>query len=142
PYGPRNPDPITHSPGSHPIETGVGAAIGGAASGMAVGALTSGPVGAVIGAIAGGAIAGGYAGKGVGELIDPTTEDNWIREYYDSDTSAAKSGRTREDYRPAYRYGLASRDLYTGRSFDAAESGMRTGWDMALGASRLIWDVT
>src|SRR5262249_13549764 len=80
PYGPRNPDPLTDAPGSHPIETGIGAAIGGAASGLAVGTLTSGPVGAVVGAIVGGAAAGGLAGKGIGELIDPTTEDNWIRE--------------------------------------------------------------
>ena len=41
PYGPRNPDPITNAPGSHPIETGIGAAIGGAASGLAVGTLTA-----------------------------------------------------------------------------------------------------
>ncbi|MBX9580400.1 MAG: hypothetical protein K2X87_08840, partial [Gemmataceae bacterium] len=75
PYGSRNPDPLTDQPGSHPIETGVGAVIGGAASGLAVGTLTGGPVGAVIGAIVGGAAAGGLAGKGVGELIDPTTED-------------------------------------------------------------------
>src|SRR5581483_11714781 len=47
PYGPRNPDPVTDAPGSHPIETGIGAAIGGAASGLAVGTLTAGPIGAV-----------------------------------------------------------------------------------------------
>ena len=82
PHGPRNPDPITDVPGSHPIETGIGAVLGGAASGMAVGTLTAGPLGAVAGAIIGGAAAGGLAGKGIGELIDPTTEDNWIREYF------------------------------------------------------------
>jgi hypothetical protein len=38
PRGSRNPDPITDQPGSHPVETGVGAAVGGAATGMAVGA--------------------------------------------------------------------------------------------------------
>ena len=38
-------------------------------------------IGGVIGGIIGGAVAGGYAGKGVGELIDPTTEDDRIREY-------------------------------------------------------------
>src|SRR5437763_6245530 len=138
PYGPRNADPITDAPGSHPIETGVGAALGGAATGAALG-VAIGPPGVVLGTLAS-AIAGGFAGKGVGELIDPTTEDNWIREYFDSDTSAAKSGRTREDYRPAYRYGLASRDLYTGRSFDAAEAGLRAGWDKARGDSRMTWD--
>ena len=73
----RNPDPVTNAPGSHPVETGIGAAMGGAATGAAVGTV-AGPVGTAIGAAAG-AIAGGYAGKGVGELIDPTTEDNWLR---------------------------------------------------------------
>src|SRR5687767_10745439 len=124
PHGSRNPDPITDSPGSHPIETGVGAAIGGAASGMAVGAV-GGPVGAVIGAIAGGAVAGGYAGKGVGELIDPTTEDNWLREYWDTrddETRRVAVAKSHEDYRPAYQYGLGSRDRYAGRTFDAAEA--------------------
>src|SRR5438874_10316525 len=78
PKGPRNTDPLSGAPGAHPIETGVGAALAGAGAGLAVGAL-GGPVGAVIGATVGGAVAGGLAGKGVGELIDPTTEDVWLR---------------------------------------------------------------
>jgi hypothetical protein len=82
PEGNRNPDPITDAPGSHPIEAGIGAAIGGAASGTAVGSV-AGPVGTAIGAAVG-AVAGGYAGKGLGELIDPTTEDNWLRENFQS----------------------------------------------------------
>ena len=41
----------------------------------------AGPVGTAVGAIGGG-IAGGYAGKGIGELIDPTTEDNWLRDNF------------------------------------------------------------
>jgi len=44
PTGSRNPDPITDAPGSHPIETGIGAAVGGAATGAAVGTV-AGPVG-------------------------------------------------------------------------------------------------
>ena len=78
PTGSRNPDPITNAPGSHPIETGIGAAVGGAATGAAVGTV-AGPIGTAVGAAVG-AVAGGYAGKGVGEMIDPTTEDNWLRE--------------------------------------------------------------
>src|SRR3982750_2917322 len=102
PKGDRNPDPITDAPGAHPIETGVGAALGGAASGMAVGAV-AGPVGAAIGAAVG-AVAGGYAGKGVGELIDPTTEDNWLRESFPS-RPYVKKGETFDSYETAYRYG-------------------------------------
>src|ERR1700678_2073603 len=82
PRGDRNADPITNEPGSHPIETGVGAAIAGAATGMAVGAVT-GPIGAAVGAAVG-AVAGGYAGKGVGEMIDPTIDDNWLRDNFTS----------------------------------------------------------
>ena len=142
PYGSRNPDPITDAAGSHPIETGVGAALGGAASGAAVGAV-GGPVGAVVGAIVGGGLAGGLAGKGIGELIDPTTEDNWLREYFNSrDEKSRTSGvaKAPDDYRPAYRYGLSSRDQYSGKSFDTIESDLRTGWDRARGDSRMSWD--
>src|SRR5215216_2890454 len=89
PKGPRNADPLTDAPGAHPIETGVGAAVGGAATGLAIGAL-GGPVGAVIGGVVGGAVAGGLAGKGVGELIDPTTEDTWLREYFGTRTEHKK----------------------------------------------------
>jgi phage tail tape-measure protein len=76
PRGDRNPDPITNAPGSHPVETGVGAAD------AAVGSV-AGPIGTAVGAAAG-AVAGGYAGKAVGETIDPTTEDHWLRDNYRS----------------------------------------------------------
>src|SRR5262249_53448756 len=81
PEGRRNPAPITDAPGAHPIETGIGAAVAGAASGLAAGAV-AGPAGAAIGAAVG-AVAGGLAGKGVGELIDPTTEDDRLRENFE-----------------------------------------------------------
>src|SRR3954453_21721861 len=80
PRGARNADPITDAPGSHPVETGVGAAAVGAAALAAAGAVT-GPVGMAGGGAAGG-LGGGLAGKGVGEMIDPTTEDNWLRDNY------------------------------------------------------------
>jgi hypothetical protein len=62
PKGNRNADPLTGAPGSHPIETGVGAAVAGAAGGFAAG-MPAGPVGTAVGTIAG-AVVGGYAGKG------------------------------------------------------------------------------
>ena len=64
-------DPITGTPGAHPVGTGLGAAAGGIAAGAAVGTV-AGPVGTVVGAAAG-AVAGGLAGKGVAETVDPTT---------------------------------------------------------------------
>ena len=104
PHGRRNADPFSDAPGAHPIETGIGAALGGAAAGAAAGAFT-GPVGTAVGAVVG-AVAGGYAGKGVGEMIDPTTEDTWLRENFAS-RPYVQEGDTFEKYRPAYQYGGA-----------------------------------
>jgi hypothetical protein len=138
PKGPRNTDPLSGAPGAHPIETGVGAALGGAGAGLAVGAF-GGPVGAVIGAAVGGAVAGGLAGKGVGELIDPTTEDVWLREYFGSRREHSKSV-THEDYRDAYRYGLAASDRYPDRRFEDVEPDLRSGWHHARGTSTMSWE--
>lgn len=138
PKGPRNADPLTDAAGAHPIETGVGAAVGGAAAGLAIGAL-GGPVGAVIGGVVGGAVAGGLAGKGVGELIDPTTEDTWLREYFGTRTHR-KADLTHEHFRPAYRYGIISAERFGGRRFDEVEPDLRAGWDAARGTSMLSWD--
>ncbi len=139
PHGSRNADPLTDSPGSHPIETGIGAIVGGAASGLAVGSV-GGPVGAVVGAIVGGAAAGGLAGKGVGELIDPTTEDNWIRDYYAAEKNKP-AGATADTYRPAVRYGLEGQRAHAGRSFDEAEADLRGGWEREHASTTgLGWD--
>ncbi len=131
PYGSRNPDPLTDQPGSHPVETGIGAVLGGVASGLAVG-MVAGPVGAVIGAIAGGAAAGGLAGKGIGELIDPTTEDNWLREYTEtSRTSGTTTAHSADDIRPAYRYGMetAAKSDYAGKRYEEVEPELRTRYE-------------
>jgi hypothetical protein len=125
PHGPRNPDPLTDSPGSHPIETGVGAVLGGAASGLAAGAV-GGPVGAVIGAIAGGAVAGGLAGKGVGELIDPTTEDNWIRNLLKKQPERASGWE--DEAREAYRFGWRSEGRFAGKTFAQVETLLESEW--------------
>jgi Glycine zipper len=125
PRGDRNADPITNAPGSHPIETGIGAAAVGAASGMAVGAVT-GPVGAAIGAAVG-AVAGGYAGKGVGEMIDPTTEDNWLRDNFSSRQYVTK-GETFDTYQPAYRYGGEAEYRYGDDDFETIEPELEHRW--------------
>ena len=137
PKGDRNADPITDAPGSHPIETGIGAAVAGAATGMAVG-LVAGPIGAAIGAAAG-AIAGGYAGKGVGELIDPTTEDNWLRENFAS-RPYVKEGETFDTYVSDYRYGGAAESKYAGKSFDEVEPELRLEYDSTPAAKARKWE--
>ncbi|MFO0952870.1 MAG: hypothetical protein U0835_17315 [Isosphaeraceae bacterium] len=126
PRGSRNPDPITNAPGSHPVETGIGAAAGGALSGMAVGAV-AGPVTAAVGAALG-AVAGGLAGKGVGELIDPTTEDNWLRDNYTS-RPYYKKGDTFETHVPAYRYGAEAEAAYGDQPYETVEENLRTSWN-------------
>jgi hypothetical protein len=125
PKGRRNADPITNDPGAHPIETGVGAAAVGAASGIAAGAV-GGPVGAAIGAAVG-AVAGGLAGKGVGEMIDPTTEDMWLRDNFAS-RPYVRRGDTFEKYQPAYRYGAEAECRYGGGQFDRIEDELAREW--------------
>ncbi len=136
PHGPRNPDPITDAPGSHPIETGVGAVLGGAASGLAVGTLTAGPIGAVGGAIIGGALAGGLAGKGVGELIDPTTEDNWIREWL-AGRSEPPTEENLHAQRRGFRFGAMAHRQYPGKRFEDVAPELRTAWE---GAETMAWE--
>src|SRR3954471_17934536 len=101
----RNPDPITGTPGSHPVGTGVGAAAAGAA-GAAIGSVVPGAgtvVGGAVGAVVG-AVAGGLAGKGVAEAINPTAEDEFGRKNYSSRPYVAP-GASYDEYAPAYRYG-------------------------------------
>jgi outer membrane lipoprotein SlyB len=136
PTGRRNADPITNAPGSHPIETGIGAAAVGAASGMAVGAVT-GPVGAAIGAAVG-AIAGGYAGKGVGEMIDPTTDDNWLRDNFES-RPYVQEGDTFEKYQPAYRYGAKAESRYGTVKYETIEGELESDWLEGQDTAAMPW---
>jgi phage tail tape-measure protein len=135
PTGGRNADPITGEPGSHPIEAGIGAAVAGAAAGVAASAV-AGPVAAAIGAAAG-AVAGGYAGKGIGELIDPTTEDNWLREHFPS-RSYVEAGDRYEDFRPAYRYGALAESKYGDAGIDLMDEQLQSDWE-ASKDSNMPW---
>ena len=132
-----NPDPLTGAPGAHPVATGVGAVLGGAAAGAATGTV-AGPVGTVVGAAVG-AVVGGLAGKGIAESIDPTREDAYWRENYDT-RPYVDSGASYDDYGPAYGYGVSSYGTFAGRPFDTVEGDLRRGWESARGKSRLGWD--
>src|SRR5687767_1212030 len=96
-----NPDPLTGAPGSHPVGTGIGAA-GLGATGAAIGA-TAGPVGVAVGAAVG-AVAGGLAGKATAEALDPTAEDAYWRENYQT-RPYRDPNLDYDSYRPAYEYG-------------------------------------
>lgn len=135
--GTPNRDPITGTPGAHPIGTGVGAA-GGAAAGAAVGSV-AGPVGTLVGGAVG-AVAGGLMGKGVAEGIDPTVEDAYWRENHTTRPYYEKDYTYDEDYAPAYRYGLTSRQQYPNRKFDEVDSDLSRGWESNRNNSRLTWD--
>jgi hypothetical protein len=137
PTGRRNADPITKAPGSHPIETGVGAAAIGAAGGVAAGAV-AGPAGAVAGAVVG-AVVGGYAGKGVGEMIDPTTEDTWLRENF-ACRPYVQHGDTFEKYQPAYRYGAEAECRYGADRFESIEGELESDWhNRSTGGPVIPW---
>ncbi len=137
PAADANRDPITGSPGSHPIGTGVGAAMGGAAAGAAAGTVV-GPVGTVIGAAVG-AVLGGLAGKSLAESVDPTREDAYWRENF-AGRPYVESGSSYGDYGPAYAYGVRAFGRLPGRSFDDAEADLARDWPNARGESRLSWD--
>jgi hypothetical protein len=79
----------------------------------------------VLGTIAG-AIAGGFAGKGIGELIDPTTEDNWIREWLAGREAGALDD---ENATKAYRFGLREEANHPTETFDDAEPRLRQKWE-------------
>ena len=131
-----NPDPITGSPGAHPVGTGLGAAAGGTA-GAAIGSV-AGPVGTVVGAAVG-AIAGGLGGKAAGEAVNPTAENAHWREMYASEPYYKKD-YTYDDYAPAYRTGYENRAKFSDRTFEEVESDLRNDYERNKGSSRLAWD--
>jgi len=135
--GSPNRDPITGTPGAHPVGTGVGAT-GGALAGAAAGSL-AGPVGTVVGLVAG-AVVGGLGGKAVAEAGNPTVEDAYWRENYKTRPYAQGDFTYDEDYRPAYQYGWESRKRFEGRKFDEVESDLGRDWERAKGRSRLGWE--
>lgn len=133
----ENRDPITGTPGAHPIGAGLGAAAAGAAAGAAGGAV-AGPAGVVAGAVVGGVV-GGLGGKAVAEAVDPTVEDAYWRDeyanrpYYDRAVGY-------DTYAPAYRYGWESRDRYAGRTWDESEADLRGGWESSGHSAKLKWE--
>ncbi|MDB6054748.1 MAG: hypothetical protein JWN25_2271 [Verrucomicrobiales bacterium] len=135
--GDANRDPITGTPGSHPIGTGIGAAAGGAATGAAIGTV-AGPVGTVIG-MAAGAVVGGLAGKGVAEAIDPTVERGYWKDNYNTRPYVEKNS-TWEHYEPAYRTGYEGYGRYQGKRFEDVESNLRSDYEKTRSKAGLEWD--
>lgn len=131
-----NRDPITQEPGAHPVGTGLGAAAGGAAAGAAVG-MVGGPVGAALGGIAG-AVTGGLAGKAAAEAVNPTAEEAYWRNAYNSEPYYDKS-RAYDDYHPAYALGWSSASVYD-TPFESSDARLSQEWERTRGSSTLTWD--
>ena len=139
-----NRDPITGTPGAHPLGTGVGAVVGGLS-----GAAAAGPLGAVIGATAG-AVMGGLVGKSTAEAVNPTAEEVFWRETYIREPYYVQ-GRAYEYYAPGFRAGWKGRVRHDGRTFEQAEpellaeyiltkSELDPDWQEIRPAARAAWD--
>lgn len=131
-----NLDPITGTPGAHPIGTGLGAALGGAAAGALTG-TAAGPLGTLVGASLG-AIVGGLAGKSVAESVDPTREDTYWRANH-ATRDYIEPGVGYDDYGPAYRYGVIAFARYPGSRFEEIEDHLSRDWSTERGQSNLDW---
>ena len=87
----------------------------------------AGPIATAIGAAVG-AVAGGYAGKGIGEMIDPTTDDNWLRENFKS-RPYVEDGDNYEDFTPAFRYGALAESKYGDAGLDLTDKQLQSEWE-------------
>lgn len=135
--GEKNPDPISGEPGAHPIGTAIGSA-GGAAAGATVGSVM-GPVGMLVGGSIG-AIVGGAAGHDAAENVNPTDEVEYWRTTYSSRPYADAQYQFESDFRPAFTFGVDSRNRYSGRQWDdALADHLRSEWDARRGTSALTW---
>ncbi|MDZ4861437.1 MAG: hypothetical protein SGI88_20890 [Candidatus Hydrogenedentes bacterium] len=131
-----NSDPLSGTPGAHPIGTGLGAA-GGAAAGAAIGSA-GGPVGAAAGLVVGG-IAGGLVGKGAAEAFDPTAEAEYWRINYNTRPYVSPDANY-DTYECAYRAGYEGALRYPGYSFEEAEEELRNNYEQSEGRSTLTWE--
>ena len=130
-------DPITDTPGAHPVGVGIGATLGAIGAGAAMGAI-AGPAGALFGAAVG-AIAGGLGGKAYAEDIDPTDVEARWRPRFEMEPYHV-SGALYDDYAPAYRLGTAARQNYKGREYSEVRDDIASYYDHVRGKSRLNWD--
>ena len=134
-----NLDPLTGEPGAHPVGTGIGAA-GAGTIGTIIGGVVGGPVGAVVGAAIG-AVSGGLLGKNTAEVIDVSREDEHWRENHAS-RPYIESGKTYDDYAPAYKTGYEAFDRHadSGKTFEEVEPELQTEYVRNHGNKGLSWD--
>ena len=120
--------------GDHMIGGAVGAVLGAAAGAAAVGATQ----GAILGTVAGlpgmaagvaiGGVIGALAGKGLAQEINPTTEDVYWSENYQSRTYVDED-QDYDYYGEAYRHGIDAYTKNEGRAFDEIEPQLSKDWE-------------
>jgi hypothetical protein len=76
---------------------------------------------------------------GIAEMLDPTAEEAYWRENYDTEPYY-EAGYAYEDYHPAYRTGWEGRARYEGRAFDQVARDLEAEYNRHRGTSRLGWD--
>ncbi len=98
--------------------------------------MIAGPIGAAVGA-AMGALAGGLIGKGAAEMLNPTIEDSYWREHFQSEPYYDPA-HTYDDYSPAYRAGYMH--YSPERTFEEAEPELVGHYQTYRGKSQLEWE--
>ena len=131
-----NRDPLTGTPGAHPVGVGVGAIAGAAAAGAAVGTI-AGPAGTFVGGAVG-AVAGAMMGKAAAEAIDPTVEDAYWKEHY-AEEPYYQPGKTYKDYAEAYRIGYESRERFRPRTFEEVEADLEAEYNKRRLQNAMSW---
>lgn len=132
-----NRDPLTGTPGAHPMGVGAGAA-GAGIAGAVIGSAVGGPIGAAVGAVVG-AVAGGLGGKMAAEAIDPTTEHAYWRNEF-ARRPYVTQGTPYEQYGPAFEYGWESHARNAGKSFTDLEPQLSRDWETRRAESNLSWN--
>ncbi|KAI5930735.1 Collagen alpha-5(VI) chain [Manis javanica] len=79
------------------------------------------------------------AGKGAAEAVNPTVEDAYWRDAYQSEPYYV-AGRSYEEYRPAYELGWNAAAARRDADFDAFDAEWEREWTTRRGASHLDWD--
>ena len=133
-----NRDPITGTPGAHPVGVGVGGLAGGLAAGAAAGTVF-GPIGTLIGAAAG-TVIGAAACKGVAERIDPTGEVDYWRDAHRTRPYYSDQYDFQRDYAGVYRAGAVARGEFPEQSWEDTERRLQADWEADKGESRLDWE--
>ena len=131
-----NRDPLTGTPGAHPVGVGVGAIAGAAAAGAAAGTM-AGPAGTFVGGAVG-AVAGAMVGKAAAEAIDPTVEDAYWKEHY-AEAPYYQPGKTYKDYAEAYRIGYEGRARHRSRTFEEAEADLEVEYNKRRLQDAMSW---